>query len=67
MLIKMIIIKMQKKPIKFVLSLLIVGQENVSFRLFSNLWELNRYVEQNHFISQQTERVEWILPQKRVV
>lgn len=41
MLIKIIIIKIQKELIKWVSSLLIVGKENVSFRLFSNLRELS--------------------------
>lgn len=63
MLIKMIIINIQKEPIKWVPSLLIVGHENVSFRLFFNLRELSRYVEQKHFSSQQTGRGEWMLPE----
>lgn len=66
MLIKIIITKIQKEPIKWVPSVLILGQENVSFRLFSNLRELSRYVEQKHFISQQADRGKWVLPKKCV-
>ena len=66
-LIKTIIIKIQKETIKWVPSMLIEGQENVSFRLFFNLNELSRCVEQKYFRSQQTGKEEWMLPKKCVV
>lgn len=62
MLIKIIIFKIQKDQIKWVPSVLSVGQETLSFRLYFNL----RYAERKLFLSQETSRAEWMLPEKSI-